>query len=183
MLLIWQIAKNEKHTGHAKAATGANNMNEEVFTNLVKEHQKILHKICWMYRDSPEDREDLFQEITFQLWKAFPSFKNEAKISTWIYRIALNTAIASFRKKRPDIEYAAVLPDMPGESEDEGPAIRLERLHAVVKQLNEGEKAIITLYFEELSYQQIAAITGLSENNVGVKLNRIKNKIQKLLPK
>lgn len=86
-------------------------MDEARFVTLIKEHQKIIHKICHLYRDNPEDKEDLFQEITFQLWKAFPSFKNQAKISTWIYRIALNTAIATFRKNKPAIEYVADLPD------------------------------------------------------------------------
>jgi len=75
-------------------------MDEHPFLVLIQEHQGIIHKICRLYRDSKEDREDLFQEITYQLWKSFPSFKGEAKVSTWMYRIALNTAIASFRKKK-----------------------------------------------------------------------------------
>ncbi|WPU96171.1 RNA polymerase sigma factor [Mucilaginibacter sabulilitoris] len=79
-------------------------MNEVQFLALIKEHQGIIHKICRLYRESNEDREDLFQEITFQLWRSLPGFKGGAKISTWIYRISLNTAIATFRKKKPRIE-------------------------------------------------------------------------------
>ena len=156
-------------------------MDEQPFLTLIQEHQGIIHKICRLYRDGKEDREDLFQEITYQLWKSFPSFKGEAKISTWMYRIALNTAIASFRKKRLDVEYQPVLPDLPDHEVNEEHAIRQERLFAALKQLNEGERAIITLYLDELSYRQIAEIIGINESNVGVKLNRIKLKIQKLI--
>ncbi|MBZ4188465.1 RNA polymerase sigma factor [Niabella beijingensis] len=153
------------------------------FLEHIEAHQGILHKICNLYRDSKEDREDLFQEIVFQLWKAFPTFQGNSKISTWIYRIALNTAIAVFRKKRPAVEYPAVLPDWYEEVPSEELEQRQERLFVALKQLDDGEKAIITLYLEELTYQQIADIIGINENYVGVKLNRIKNKIQKLLIK
>jgi RNA polymerase sigma factor (sigma-70 family) len=156
-------------------------MDETQFLILIKEHQRIIHKICRLYRDIREDREDLFQEITFQLWKSHQTFRNDAKISTWIYRIALNTAIATFRKKKQNIGYFSVLPDIPDEQPDEELALRQERLFSALKQLNDGDKAIITLYLEDLSYQQIADITGISENYVGVKLNRIKIKIQTLL--
>ena len=158
-------------------------MEENQFLALIAENQAIIHKVCRLYRDSREDREDLFQEITYQLWRALPSFKGEAKISTWLYRVALNTAIASFRKKKPDVSYTTSLPDLPEETQSEELGIRQERLFAALKQLDDSEKAIITLYFEALSYQQIAEITGINENYVGVKLNRIKNKIQKLLIK
>lgn len=156
-------------------------MDEQPFLVLIQEHQGIIHKICRLYRDSKEDREDLFQEITYQLWKSFPSFKREAKVSTWMYRIALNTAIASFRKKRLDVEYHQVLPDLPDDEVDEEYAIRQESLFATLKQLSESERAIVALYLDDLSYRQIAEIIGINENNVGVKLNRIKLKIQKLL--
>lgn len=156
-------------------------MDEQPFLVLIQEHQGIIHKICRLYRDSKEDREDLFQEVTYQLWKSFPSFKGEAKVSTWMYRIALNTAIASFRKKRLDVEYHPVLPDLPDDEVDEEYANRQESLFATLKQLNESERAIVALYLDDLSYRQIAEIIGINENNVGVKLNRIKLKIQKLL--
>lgn len=158
-------------------------MDENQFLALITENQAIIHKICRLYRDSREDREDLFQEITYQLWRAVPSFKGEAKVSTWLYRVALNTAIASFRKKKPDVLYSTTLPDLAEETPSEEMEIRQERLFAALKQLDDSEKAIITLYLEELSYLQIAEITGINENYVGVKLNRIKNKIQKLLIK
>ncbi len=156
-------------------------MREQSFVKLIHEHQGIIHKICRLYRDSKEDREDLFQEIAYQLWKSFASYKGEAKISTWMYRIALNTAIASFRKKKLNVEYRPELPELSYFEESDEYQIRQERLFAVLKQLNESERAIITLYLDELSYRQIAEIIGINENNLGVKLNRIKLKIQKLI--
>ena len=156
-------------------------MREQSFVQLIHEHQGIIHKICRLYRDSKEDREDLFQEIAYQLWKSFDSYKGEAKISTWMYRIALNTAIASFRKKKLNVEYRPELPELSYFEESDEYQIRQERLFAVLKQLNESERVIITLYFDELSYRQIAEIIGINENNLGVKLNRIKLKIQKLI--
>lgn len=154
---------------------------EATFLSLLKEYSGIIHKISHLYRDSREDREDLFQEITFQLWKSYPSFRGDASDGTWLYRIALNTAISSFRKKKPQITYTDTLPDVAEGKPNEEAAHRQELFFAALKECDDGEKAIITLYLEELSYLQIAEIIGISENHVGVKLNRIKSKIQKLI--
>lgn len=154
-------------------------MTETLFLQLIEAHQGIIHKICRLYRDSPEDREDLFQEIVFQLWKSLPSFREKSAFSTWMYRIALSTALSAFRKKRPDVRYTASLPD--DQAEVHEPHEQQERLFEALRKLNDADKALITLYLEDLSYQEIADITGISENHVGVKLNRIKQKIQQLL--
>ena len=156
-------------------------MDEKQFLKLIGEHQGIIHKICRLYRDTAADREDLFQEIVFQLWRGINTFRGEAKPSTWIYRVALNTAIAAFRKRKPDIEYTPQLPDVIQENESEELALRRERLISAIKQLNDGEKAIVALYLDDIDRPQIAEIIGITENNVAVKLNRIKEKIQKLL--
>lgn len=156
-------------------------MDEQQFLALMEKHQGIIHKICRLYRDTREDREDLFQEITFQLWRSHETFRNDSKISTWIYRVALNTAIAAYRNKRQIIRYDSVLPDRADEQPGEETSLREERFFSALKQLNDADKAVIMLYLEDLSYQQIADITGVSENYVGVKLNRIKAKIQKIL--
>ena len=87
---------------------------EKDFLNIVEQYQGIIYKVCKMYRDSQEEQEDLFQEIVLQLWKAYPKFRKESKVSTWMYRIALNTAIAIFRKNRITIDYK---PDFPREVE------------------------------------------------------------------
>ncbi len=154
-------------------------MDQSQFLALIAEHQGIIIKICRLYRNSKEDQEDLFQEIVFQLWKSAPSFEGRSKFSTWMYRIALSTAIAGYRRKKPDIYYTPVLPQAQEEQPDADE--QRERLFDAVTRLNDADKALITLYLEDLSYQEIAAITGLTENNIGVKLNRIKSKIQQLL--
>ena len=154
-------------------------MDESQFLQLIGQHQGIIHKICRLYRDSPEDREDLFQEIVFQLWRSLSTFEGKSQFSSWMYKIALNTAIASFRRKKPDITYTNNLPDQPLVHCD--PGEQHERLLEALKQLNDADKALMTLYLDDLSYREMAEITGMSENNVGVKLNRIKNKIQQLL--
>ncbi|MGY3213461.1 RNA polymerase sigma factor [Mucilaginibacter sp. HD30] len=156
-------------------------MDEKQFLKLIGEHQGIIHKICRLYRDTAADREDLFQEIVFQLWRGINTFRGEAKPGTWIYRVSLNTAIATFRKRKPVIEYAPQLPDVLQEDESEELASRRERLFMAIKQLNDGEKAIIAMYLDDMDHGQIAEITGITENNVAVKLNRIKAKVQKLL--
>lgn len=154
-------------------------MDEAQFLQLVDQHQGIIHKICRLYRDSREDREDLFQEIVFQLWKSAGKFEEKAKFSSWMYRVALSTAMTAYRKKQPLIRYVPAIPDRPQPSESA--TEQWEQLLAALRKLNDIDKAFITLYLEGLSYQEIAKITGTTENNVGVKLNRIRTKIQQLL--
>lgn len=158
-------------------------MDEMQFLALISSNQGVIYKIANLYRDTRDEREDLFQEIVFQLWKAYPSFRGDAKASTWIYRIALNTAIAIYRKNKPAIQYTPILPDLPAEEPNPEYDLRKERLFSALRLLDDSEKAIITLYLDDFNYKQIAEITGISENYVGVKLNRIKSKIQKLLIK
>ena len=150
---------------------------------MIKDNQGIIHKICRIYRDSPEDREDLFQEVIFQLWRSYPSLSGGSKSSTWLYRVALNTAMASFRKNKPDVTLAEYLPDVQFENINNEYNERQEALLAAIRQLSEPDRALIALFLDELSYQQIALILGISENNVGVKLNRIKIRLQKLIIK
>ena len=153
-------------------------MEESAFLQQIDQHQGIIHKICRLYRDSPEDREDLFQEIVFQLWKTKHTFQGKAKFSSWMYKVALSTAIATFRKKKPAIIYTPQLPDLPqAEEEDQ----QRQQLFAALKQLDDADKALMALYLDDLSYEEIAEITGISENYVGVKLTRIRNRIVKIL--
>lgn len=164
--------RNKSATNHPVTST----MDEQQFIQQLAAHQHILHKICRLYRDSREDREDLFQEMVFQLWRSAPSFQGRSKFTSWMYQVALHTALAGFRKKQPRIVYPEALPEQAVPETDEAAS---EQLMAALKKLNDADKALITLYLEELSYQEIAEITGISENYVGVKLNRIKQKLQK----
>ncbi len=154
---------------------------KDQFTAEILPHQALIHKICRMYRDTPEDREDLFQEIIYQLWKSYPKFENKSKITTWMYRIGLNTAMASFRKPKVTLHYSDTIPDKKTPQETQTDTWREELLFTAIRKLEEDERALIALYLEDLSYAEIAEVIGISENNVGVRLNRIKTKLKTIL--
>lgn len=153
--------------------------NKEAFVDIIKEHEALIYKITKVYADQRQDEQDLYQEIVYQLWKSFPSFRNESKISTWMYRIALNTAIAYLnREKRKAIlqpihETLFNKPDEKDSVKEE----RIDKMYALIKKLNTLEKGIILLWLEGKNYEEIAAITGFSSSNVGTRLGRIKQKL------
>lgn len=155
------------------------------FLKIINEHQNIFHKICNVYCDNKEDKEDLFQEILLQLLKSFPRFRGESKVTTWLYSVALNTALTRNRNKSKRPETTAFdlrLFDRqePHNIEEQE---RSAQLHAAIQLLNDVEKAIVSLYMEDMSYKEIADITGISESNVGVRLNRIKDKLRNIIKK
>lgn len=154
---------------------------EESFLNMIDDHQNIIHKVCHIYRDTREDQEDLFQEIVLQLWKAFPNFQDKSKISTWMYRIALNTAIAIYRKNKVGLDFKATIPEKIHPFDTESVSENEEQMFKAIRTLNNAEKAIISLYLEDYSYREIASISGISENYVGVQINRIKHKLKNIL--
>jgi RNA polymerase sigma-70 factor (ECF subfamily) len=154
---------------------------EEEFLKTVHDYQKIIYKVCRMYRNSKEDQEDLFQEIVYQLWKAFPSFKGESKVSSWLYKIALNTSMAIYRKSNLSYDYYEDIPESIHPSDEVIVSDDEERLFSALQKLNDSEKALISLFLEDFSYQEIAEITGTSQSNVGVRLNRIKNKLKAII--
>lgn len=155
---------------------------EKKFVNLINEHQGLIHKVCIMYENDLEVRNDLFQEIVLQLWRSFPTFRGEAKITTWMYRIALNTAISGFRKgtrkiKTEDLKDVHFnISDYNGEDEE-----NLQRLQRAIRQLNEIDRAMIMMALEEVPYEEIAETIGISQNNVRVRMNRIREKLRKLM--
>ncbi len=157
---------------------------EKEFLQIVQKNQGIIHKVCNIYCDVQEDRNDLFQEIVAQLWKSFPTFQNRSKFSTWMYRVALNTAITSFKKakRRPDQNRLTYdnfqIEDNSYDTETEE---NIKQLHRAVAQLSGIEKSIVLLYFENKKYEEIAEITGITQNYVRVKMNRIKKKLKKLM--
>jgi RNA polymerase sigma-70 factor (ECF subfamily) len=151
---------------------------ESAFLAVIKQNQRIIHKVSRMYRDTIEDRQDLFQEIVFQLWKSFPNFRQESMAGTWIYRIALNTAIASYRKAKPALRFTDTLPDDASLIDHQPVSENEERMYQALSHLNDSEKSIIALFLEDYSYAEIAEIVGISENYVGVKMSRIKEKLK-----
>jgi len=148
------------------------------------ENKGIIHKVCNVYCNNAEEKKDMMQEITLQLWKAFPSFREEAKFTTWMYRVAFNTAITNIRKSKrhPIIEALSEQQHDVIEREDI-PQLdeEINRLYRAIARLNDIEKGIILLYLEKKSYSEIGEITGLSEKNVSVKIVRIKAKLKKHL--
>lgn len=154
-------------------------MEQTQFLQLVNEHQHMIHKICRLYRHSREDREDLFQEIVFQLWKSAPSFEGRAKFSTWLYRVALSTALTSYRKKTVPVVYMDAVPEPTADSTISNE--QQQQFWQALTRLPDNDKAIIALYLENLSYQEIADILGITHSNVGVKLNRAKQRLHQLL--
>jgi RNA polymerase sigma-70 factor, ECF subfamily len=155
---------------------------EKKFVHLINEHQGLIHKVCIMYENDPEVRNDLFQEIVLQLWKSFPSFRGEAKISTWMYRIALNTAISGFRKETRKIK-TEDLRDVHFNISEHGDETEenLQKLQWAIRQLNEIDRAMIMMALEEIPYEEIAETIGISQNNVRVRMNRVREKLRKLM--
>lgn len=157
---------------------------EQQFVKQLKENQNIVHKICRLYTADSDAHNDLFQEITIQLWKAFPKFRGEAKFSTWAYRVALNTAITLYRKNTRTIttsnfdnQNVFIAHEEYNPEEEE----KLKLMYDAIRQLNDIDKALIFMYLEDKDYQEIAETLGISEVNARVKMNRIKTKLIKLL--
>jgi RNA polymerase sigma-70 factor (ECF subfamily) len=153
---------------------------DEGFTGLIHEHRGIIRRLARLYAESPEEREDLEQEICLQLWRAYPSFAGRARASTWMYSVALNTAISSLRRRRrrpPREELHDVAAPGGGAEERD----RLEVLYMAIRQLGEGERALVLLWIEELSYDEIAEVLGLSAGAVSVRLVRAKQRLREIV--
>ncbi len=157
---------------------------EQEFLDKIEKHKGIIFKISKMYMDDKEDRDDLFQEITFQVWKAYPTFRGDSEFSTWLYRIALNTAIVFLKseKKRNFISnedfstYKIVQEEYNYEKEE-----KLAAMYKAIHQLNPIDKAFIFYFLEDFSGKEIAEQMGISEGNARVKMNRAKNKLKDIL--
>ncbi len=151
--------------------------------NLLNENRGILLKVCRIYMDNPTDQEDLEQEIVFQLWKSYDRFNGESKFSTWMYRVALNTAITFFKKDKKRVDRHTISTDLDVQAEAASGVEedRLAHFYRAVKSLNKIEKALILLFIEGLSHNEIGKNLGLSEGNARVKLTRTKKKLQAII--
>ena len=154
---------------------------EKPFIALITEYQRVIYKVCYMYATDEYTLEELYQETVINLWKAFPQFKEHSKVSTWVYRIAMNTCISYFRKSsvRPTtipitFHMETTLAD---DSEQSG---YLRELYRMISQLGKLDRALILLWLEDKNYQEIADIIGITKANVAVKINRIKEKLKKM---
>lgn len=157
---------------------------ESVFVAQLRENQNIIHKVCRLYTRGEDAHKDLFQEITIQLWKAFPKFRGEAKFSTWAYRVALNTAITLYRKSTRTVateSYEGTRHFIKQEEYNYEEEEQIKRLYDAVYTLNDIEKALVYMYLEDKDYAEISQTLGISEVNARVKMNRIKTKLKKIL--
>lgn len=152
------------------------------FIQLLHKHSGILHKIIRLYVDDPEDRRDLHQEMLYEAWRAYPSFRGAAAFSTWLYRVALNTALTFRRKalRRPATSELAAAQHLSDElSEPLSP--QAELLYQAIRQLPEADRAIITLHLDGYDNDAVADMMGLTKNHVAVKLHRIKTVLENRL--
>lgn len=158
---------------------------KEIFTAAIKQYEGLLYKTASVYTNSTEDRDDLLQEIIYQLWKSFDSFRQQSALSTWMYRVAMNTAI--YHLKRNKRKVATVSLEEQGFDHADVKNDELEekwqmlRLH--LNRLNLLDKGIVMLYLENKSHDDIAQITGISVSNVGTRLSRIKEKLKQQIAK
>jgi RNA polymerase sigma factor (sigma-70 family) len=156
---------------------------KDKFISVIKDNQRLIYKVCYSYCSNPENRKDLQQEILIQLWNSFSKFDGRIKISTWIYRIALNTAISFYRNdckhkdKKAAID-ASIISLSNLEPDDSEIDEKIAVLYQFIEHLNELDKALILLYLDDNKYQEIADILGISETNVATKINRIKNNLK-----
>ncbi|MGS2738697.1 RNA polymerase sigma factor [Sinomicrobium sp. M5D2P17] len=157
---------------------------EHSFVTELERNQNIVHKVCRLYTSTPDEHNDLFQEITIQLWKAYPKFRGEAKFSTWMYRVALNTAITLYRKSKknlPTQSYENILINLKASEYNDEEEVQLKLMYDAIKQLSDVEKALIFLYLEDKNYKEISDTLGITEVNARVKMNRIKSKLRTIL--
>ncbi len=159
-------------------------MSTDFYQTSILPFAAIIIKICKAYTDSQEDFEDYYQEVCLQIWRSKDNFREQCKWSTWVYRISLNVCLTLLRKKKSSRRKyfsSDVLPDVITTEnrafEDES----LNQLYVAIRQLSEVDRALILLYLEEKSYQEIADILGTNANNIGVRVNRIKERLKKML--
>jgi RNA polymerase sigma-70 factor (ECF subfamily) len=157
---------------------------EHKFISEFQQHQNIVHKVCRIYTNNQEAHNDLFQEITIQLWKAYPKFRGDSKLSTWMYRIGLNTAITLYRKSKRTVktqDFDNVLYRIESTEYDDHEEEQLKLMYKAIYQLSDIEKGLIFLYLEDKNYREISKTLGISEVNARVKMNRIKTRLKKIL--
>ncbi len=159
---------------------------QKEFLYQLSENQGIIHKICRIYTDNIHDHEDLFQEIVIQTWKSYSNYRGDAKFSTWIYKIGLNTALALFKKKNhkkeelhENLTHFKIYDDNSHEEKN----AQIQAMYDAIHLLSDVEKALIMMFLEDKPYKEISEILGITEGNARVKMNRAKEKLRNLIKK
>jgi RNA polymerase sigma-70 factor (ECF subfamily) len=159
-----------------------------LFKQILADNKDRIYRISCAYERDPDEREDLFQEIIINIWKSLDKFEGRSEISTWIYRIAVNTSLihvkksARINKMHTGLDEKALnIPENEDRAEKISFGIQIEKLYESINKLQEVDRLIISMVLDELSYKEIAEVTGMSVNNIGVKINRIKKELSKLM--
>lgn len=153
---------------------------EEKFAGMVREQRQTIYTVCYMFSDDKDQVNDLFQEVLINLWKGYDSFRNESKVSTWVWRVALNTCISTDRKMKRVAQTVPLDMDIDLYSDSDDKTLQVQQLHKRINRLGLVDRAIILLWLEDLSYEEIGAIVGISVKNVSVKLVRIREQLRNM---
>ena len=156
------------------------NNQEQQFAQLVREHKSTIYTVCYMFSHDEDEVNDLFQETLINMWKGIDSFREESKISTWIYRVALNTCLLQERKKKREVPKVPLSMNVNFFEDEDAKVAQVRQLHQRIGKLGLVDRAIVMLWLEGSSYDEIGAVMGISEQNVGVKLYRIKEQLKKM---
>ena len=156
------------------------NDQEKRFAQLVKEHKSTIYSVCYMFSQDEDEVSDLFQETLINMWKGIDSFRDESKISTWIYRVALNTCLLQERKKKKEVQKVPLTMDVNFFEDIDANATQIRQLHERIGKLGLVDRAIVMMWLEDMSYDEIGAVMGITAQNVGVKLFRIKEQLKKM---
>ena len=151
---------------------------EKDFSRIVKQHKSTIYTVCYMFSKDADEVNDLFQEVLINLWKGFTSSLGRSDLSTWIWRVSLNTCISCERKKKLDTVPLSMEINLFEDQDEDSQQIQL--LHKRIHQLKPFDRAIVLLWLENLSYEEIGAIVGITAKNVGVRLYRIKEELKKM---
>ena len=155
-----------------------NKERERQFASILNEFGSVISGICFSYSSNSDDLNDLRQDILINIWKGLNGFRGDASLSTWIYRVALNTCVSTIRKRSKTISTISIDNMIePAEDTDRASRENIELLHSLIASLSPLDKGIVTMWLDERSYEEIAEVTGISRNNVAVRINRIKKKL------
>lgn len=150
------------------------------FLRLVDSYKQVIYKVCFMYATEDETISDLYQEVVLNLWTAFPRFRSESKPSTWVYRISVNTCISRLHHNIRQPKTVSITTSMADLFPEESEREQLKELYQLISQLDELERALILLWLDNKSYEEIAEILGISVSNVGVRINRVKARLREM---
>ena len=156
------------------------NASEKQFAQTVKEHRSTIYTVCYMFSQDADEVEDLFQEVLINLWKGFESFEQRANIKTWIYRVALNTCISQDRKKKRRSSEVRMTMDINLFEDNDDDTRQVDMLHKRISRLQPFDRAIVLLWLENLPYEEIGQIVGITAKNVSLRLHRIRKQLKQM---